>query len=340
MEKMEKKLKRLLPAALTCLMILSWCTSCSDMKGYETAQRTGFFFDTAISIKLTAKDPERLLDDAMEMCEGYEDIFSSKKEGSELYRLNHRNNDSVEVSDELADIIETGLYYNRISNGAFSMTAAPLSELWNVKGGRTQVPEQNEISDALAKVDDGKIHIDGNVVSFDSPDTRIDLGGIAKGYVSDRLKEYFEQQGCTSACINLGGNVCLAGRRDDGKMWKVGLQKPFADRGDLLTTIEAENECVISAGIYERYFISDGTIYHHIMDPFTGYPADSGLNMVTVIGNNGTEADALSTIGIVLGQEETEKLIRNNGIDVEIIFTDSENNMSFYPESFKDGKDK
>ena len=202
------------------------------------------------------------------------------------------------------------------------------------------IPENKEIEAALKSVDDGKIRVEGNTVYFDSPDTCIDLGGIAKGYVADRLKEYFVEQGCRSACINLGGNVCLVGRREDGKLWNVGLQMPFADRGELLTTIETEDECVISAGIYERYFESDGVIYHHIMDPATGYPADSGLNMVTVIGNNGTEADALSTIGIVLGQEETEKLIRNNGIDVEIIFTDSENNMRFYPESFKDGKDK
>ncbi|MCR4937384.1 MAG: FAD:protein FMN transferase [Lachnospiraceae bacterium] len=301
-------------------------------KNESTVSRTGYFFDTVVTLKLTAENADSLADEIFDMCAGYEDIFSAKKEGSELWEIDHRSSNTLQVSDEMAELIQRGLYYNELSGGAFSITSLPLSELWSVTSDDPHVPDGSLIAAALESVDDSRVHIEGNVLSFESDDTKIDLGAITKGYISMKICGFLKERGCTSACINLGGNVSLVGGREDGKEWNIGLQRPFAARGELLTSVKKKDGCVISAGCYERYFEADGRLYHHIMDPATGYPAESGLNMVTVIGDDDVEGDALSTIGMVLGKEAFTELLSENEIDVRVIFADNENEISYYPE--------
>ena len=301
----------------------------------EMAEDAGTYFDTVIDIRVYGDQAEKLLKGCFSICEDMENTLSAQKESSELYKLNHRNSDSVEVSDDLAECIRRGLQYGEISDGAFDITIYPVKELWDFEGdtGDPVIPDAAEIRKALKLVDYRKVHIDGNTVTFDSPDTQIDLGGIAKGYISLKLKNYLKENDCTSALINLGGNVSVLGEKPDGSPFVVGIQKPFADRGTVLTAINAADDSVISSGVYERYFRKNGKLYHHIIDPKTGYPADTGLNQATIIGTDDVLGDALSTICILLGQDSAEQLIRENGLDVTVLFTDTDNQMSWYPEA-------
>ncbi|MGN0362252.1 MAG: FAD:protein FMN transferase [Bilifractor sp.] len=321
--------------------LLSGCTLPSGLSGgaasssgTQVAEDAGTYFDTVIDIRVYGAQAEKLLKGCFSICEDMENTLSAQKESSELYKLNHRSTDSVTVSDDLAACIREGLAYGAMSEGTFDITIYPVKELWDFEGDTDDpvIPDDTSISKALQKVDYTKVHVKGNTVTFDSPDTMIDLGGIAKGYISLKLKDYLKQNGCTSAMINLGGNVSVLGSKPDGSPFIVGIQKPFAERGEVLTTVDAEDESVISSGVYERYFRKNGKLYHHILDPKTGYPADTSLNQATVIGTDDVLGDALSTICILLGRENAEELIRNNDLDVTVLFTDTDNQVTAFPE--------
>lgn len=343
---------RIVPCVLCAALILgSLSAGCGIPSGASAAQGTsadaemaedaGTYFDTVIDIRVYGKQAEKLLKGCFSICEEMENTLSAQKETSELYKLNHRSATTVEVSDDLAECIRRGLQYGEMSDGAFDITIYPVKELWDFEGDTDdpEVPDDADIQKALEFVDYRKVHIDGNTVTFDSPDTQIDLGGIAKGYISLKLKNYLKNNGCTSALINLGGNVSVLGEKPDGSPFVVGIQKPFADRGSVLTTINATNDSVISSGVYERYFRKNGRLYHHILDPKTGYPADTGLNQATIIGTDDVLGDALSTICILLGRDRAEELIRKNSLDVTVLFTDTDNQMSWYPEPLSDTSD-
>ncbi|RKW50257.1 MAG: FAD:protein FMN transferase, partial [Lachnospiraceae bacterium] len=216
---------------------------------------------------------------------------------------------SVEVSDELAYLIDKALYYSKISNGAFDITTEPLKELWDFNAEEPELPSEESIKEALPKVDYTRVSVDGNTVKFTSDDTRIDLGAIAKGYIADKTKEYLLSKGVDSAIINLGGNVLCVGKKPNGDNFTIGLQKPYADRNETVALLTVDDESVVSSGVYERHFVIDGKNYHHILDPKTGYPYDNGLVEVSILTKSSTEADALSTTCFSLGVEEGVKLL-------------------------------
>ena len=308
------------------------CCACGGASA--EASGTGMYFDTVIDIRICGEDADRLLDECFAECERLENILSAQKETSELYQLNHRElsaGEEAEVSEELAACIEKGLEYGEISEGVFDITILPLRELWDFEGEDPSVPSEEEIASALEKVDYRRVHVSGNRVSFDDPDVQIDLGGIAKGYISRRLKDLLEEEGCTSALINLGGNVSAIGAKPDGSDWVVGIQEPFTDRGTVFETVEINGGSVISSGTYERYFEQDGKLYHHILDPRTGYPADTGLQQATVVGEDDVLGDAFSTVCIAAGREKAEQIAAEQGWDIRILFIDDSHTGTWYP---------
>ena len=168
--------------------------------------------------------------------------------------------------------------------------------------------DREEIREALEKVDGSSIRLEGRILYFERQDTILDLGALAKGYISDKLKEYLKAAGVESALINLGGNVMTVGSKPDGSPWTVGIQKPFAPRGTYEKTVSVEDRAVISAGTYERYYEWQGQQYHHILDPDTGYPARTEYAQATIISSSGLLGDALSTSCLLLGREGAEAL--------------------------------
>ncbi len=317
-------------AAVFCFSFAMCSIQAEDCSAQEESAVTeeytlnDFYFDTVVSIRFDAgENGDDLTDGCRSICDEIEHIFSRTSEESELYAVNHRDSDRVEVSAPLAEVVQTGLDYYRISDGRFDITIAPVAELWDFHGDDPVLPQEEEIQNALRKVDGSSVHVekegDAWYLTFDHPDTMLDLGGLAKGYAADRLTEYLKSQGVTSGLVNLGGNVAAIGAKADGSPWKVGIQKPF-DTG-IIDKKEVTGQSVVTSGVYERCFEKDGTLYHHILDPATGYPVSNGLWGVTIISDSSLQGDALSTVCLLIGQEEAMDLIRQTD-GVQAVFVD------------------
>ncbi len=310
------KLRRILCfLLLTTALLLSGCAG----KTNNPISKTALYFDTVVTITLYDSDNLALLNRCFEECEAFEQTVSRTIETSEIYQINHADGKPLEVSDVTLELIQKGVAYGDLTNGKFDITIAPLSELWDFKSNTGQIPSEEDIQEALSHVNYRNILIEGNTVTLTDPQAAIDLGGIAKGYMADRIKEYLENEGVKSALINLGGNVLTIGKKPDGSPFHIGIQKPFDKQGNAITSVDAVNSSVVSSGVYERYFEVDGVFYHHILDTQTGYPCDNHLLGVTILSESSVDGDALSTSCFLLGLEDGQKLV--DSLDgVEAIF--------------------
>ena len=288
----------------------------SDAGSQEPVSATAIKLNTAVTVTIYDSQDRELLTECMNLCDKYEKIFSRTASDSELYQLNHREltpvagtEDTFQVSNPLAELIRKGLYYSELSEGAFDIAIEPLTSLWDFTAEDPQVPEDRLIQEALTKCDYHNVSVsDNNEVILKTEDTAIELGAIAKGYIADRLKDYLISQGVKSAIINLGGNVLCIGGKPDDSSFKIGIQKPFADRSETIAVMDINDKSVVSSGVYERCFEQDGTLYHHLLNPRTGYPYDNGLIAVTIISDESVDGDALSTTCFALGLEDGMKL--------------------------------
>ncbi|MBQ0059324.1 MAG: FAD:protein FMN transferase, partial [Lachnospiraceae bacterium] len=265
--------------------------------------------------------------------------YSSDK--SEILYLNQH--ESGQVGPEVTYMLELANTISERTDGAYDVTVAPLVELWGFTSGNYRVPSPEEITEALEKVDYSQIKIEslnsGQIGEADDADAdsvtenhgtgddaasyvflgegqRIGLGSIAKGYASAAASDLVRSQGIESAILSLGGNIQCVGTKPDGSLWKVGVRDP-RDRNDqskLMGTLMVSDLAVITSGTYERYFEGqDGRIFHHILDPKTGYPAENGMLSVTIVSQDAAMADALSTACFVLGPEGAVQYWRNFG---------------------------
>ncbi len=302
-------------------------TGCSGLKtGSQTNQElsyTDMLFDTVIKIQILDSSDKTILDGLKKLCKEYDTMFSTTNEDSELYKLNHAGGQPFTVSSETADLIQEGIHYSEISDGAFDLTIEPVSALWDFKADKPAVPSSDTIAEAVSHVDYTKVDINGNTVTLEDPEAGIDLGAIAKGYIADQVKKYLKKQGVKHAIINLGGNVDVIGTKPDGSKYNIGIQKPFDESGEAITSVQLKDQTVVTSGIYERYFKKNGKLYHHILDPRTGYPCENNLYSVSIITDSSTEADALSTTCFLLGYEKGMKLIQNmDGVEAIFITND------------------
>lgn len=300
--------KMLLFIAVMAVLVLSGCN-----RKIEPISKSGFLLNTYVTVTIYDKDDPKILEGCLELCRSYENMLSKTLEGSEVYKLNHRPLDqqTMTVSDDLKNLIIRAEYLSKLSNGGFDITIEPLSSLWNFTSENPVIPSEEEIKKDITKVDYRNLKLEENNLTFLSPDTTLDFGAIAKGYIADRLKDYLLEQGVKSAIINLGGNVLCVGEKPDGTPFKVGLQKPFADRNETIETLNIKDMSVVSSGVYERHFIKDGVNYHHLLDPKTGYPFHNGLVSVTIITKISGDADGLTTASFSQGLEGGLKLINS-----------------------------
>lgn len=284
--------------------------------------RTGFSLNTVISITLYEKNPDDLFEGCMELIDSYDNMLSRTKEGSDIWNINHSNCSPVTVHAETAELLGIALSYAEMSGGLVDPTIGTLSVLWNFGDANEGiVPTKEEIANALSHVNYQNVILEGNQVTVTDPETMLDLGFIAKGYIADQVKEYLLSEEVTSAIINLGGNVLTIGQRPDGTPFQVGIQQPFADTGTAALTLDIQDKSLVSSGSYERCFTKDDVLYHHILSTSDGYPANSGLSGVTIISDHSVDGDALSTLCFILGYEEGKKLI-DSLQDVEAVFID------------------
>ncbi len=277
--------------------------SCSESGNrIKKFTRTEFIFGTIVTLTVYAED-DSSLEGAFRLCRDYENLLSSTVESSDVWNINHAGGHSVSVSSETAELISLSLEYSRITDGAFDITVAPLSALWGFSDESPAVPSHESISSLLPLVDYTKISVDGNSVTV--PDgVTIELGAIAKGYISDRISEYFQEAGVSAALINLGGNVATSGRKPDGSSWQIGIRDPLGSYSDYVGTVSVGETSIVTSGIYERCFEQDGILYHHLLSSENGYPVNNDIASVTIICRNGADADALSTSLYLMGFRE------------------------------------
>lgn len=318
--------------------VLSGCSSkantsqTADSDSQEPISATAIKLNTAVTVTIYDSKDKNLLTECMNLCDKYEKVFSRTASDSELYKLNHRTltpvegtEDTYQVSDSLAELVSEGLDYSELSKGAFDIAIEPLTSLWDFTAEDPQVPKDSLIQAALPKCNYHNISVDTdkNEITLKTDDTAIELGAIAKGYIADRLKDYLVSQNVKSAIINLGGNVLCIGGKTANSAFKIGIQKPFADRSETIAVMDIRDKSVVSSGIYERCFEQDGTLYHHLLNPKTGYPYDNGLIAVTIISDQSVDGDALSTTCFALGLEDGMKLAESLN-DVQAFFVTSD----------------
>ncbi|MBR5798498.1 MAG: FAD:protein FMN transferase [Lachnospiraceae bacterium] len=321
-------MKQFLPA-LTAFFV--FCTSLlCGCHPNASASVNGFYFDTVVTVTLYGKDAARADSLSLgihEQMQTYENLFSRTKEGSDIWRINHSNGTPVCVNSETALLLDKALSYSRLSKGLVDPSVGALSSLWNFGHNEDQlIPEDAQITDALSHVNYENILLNGNEVTLKDPSMTLDLGFIAKGYIADRLKSYLLEKDVESALINLGGNVLALSQKPGNRPFQVGIKRPFDDSGKPLLVLPVNDYSVVTSGNYERYFIIDDVLYHHILSTQTGYPADSDLSQVTILSKDSVDGDALSTLCFLLGYEKATSLIESLP-DTEAIFVLSDGSI-------------
>lgn len=288
-------------------------------------------FGTILTITLYGNDEEKLkeiTEKSFDECERLEGIFSAKLSDSELSMLNiNAAKEPVKVSDELMYLIKEALSYNKLSEGALDVSIGELINLWGIGSENQRVPDIEELKPYISADGCSSIIIDeeNNTVFYNTDLVRIDLGAIAKGYAADCIKKYIcDNMEDPYGILDFGGNIMTIGQKADGTSWNIGITNPKLP-SQIYGVVSVKDMCVVTSGNYERYFIENGVRYHHILDPFTGYPADTGIISSTIIGNDSMECDALSTACYILGVDKSLKLI--DGIEgVEAVFIDNDGN--------------
>ncbi len=322
-------LSKILMALIVNFVIISTIfTGCSNQATqYNQISEQGFYLNTLINITLYDTDDASLIEESFELCEKYEKIFSRTDETSELYKLNQQN--EAIVSSDLLHVLQTAIHYAEISDGKFDITMGAVSDMYGFSSENPTVPDSDALSDELTHVDYKNIVIDANKVTITDPDTVIDLGGIAKGYIGDKIREFLVSKGVTSGIINLGGNVLCIGGKPDGTDFRVGVQYPFGEGSETIAKLDVSDLCIVTSGVYERCFYENDKLYHHILNPETGLPCDNGILSVTIIGENSEICDALSTTTFAMGLDSIDLINKTDGVyalfvtdDYELIYSD------------------
>ena len=321
---MKKNLiKSILPLA-TLLLIIIFLSKNNRIEG-ETYKRTRLMMGTVVEITVLDKinkdaakkdkplapkeSIDTVVEDAFQKIKTLEELFGRRQKGSDIWKINQSPGLPVSVSPETYKLIEDGLHFSKISNGAFDVTLGRIIELWDFEGAKPSVPDAVDIEDALKGVGGGSVLLDKAAIKVTPLNAvKLDLGAIAKGYIIDEAGKVLIAHNIHNFIINAGGDMIIKGKRGS-KPWKVGLQHP-RDKGKVMAHIEVGDAktAIVTSGDYERHFIEEGKRYHHILDPKTGYPS-SGLISVTIKTLDAKVADALSTAVFVMGARKGLALI-------------------------------
>ena len=301
-----RKKNRLVVVALLLAAILLALVWSSVRRDAPARTRMVFAMDTVMTLcgyGSHADAAEEALEQALH---DMDRAWSRTDPASTIYQLNHVSGEAVPVEGDVAAMLSSAQVWSRSTGGAFDVTVAPLSDLWGFPNRQFRVPEEAELTRALAHVGMEHLHLASDTMRLD-PGAEIDLGGIAKGRGVEEAWRIFQEAGVRHAFANLGGDVMLMGGRPDGSPWRVAVQDPRNPEGSV-GTLSLREGFVLTSGDNQRYFVEDGVRYHHILNPKTGRPARTDLHSVTVVATleegNGMMCDALSTALFVMGERE------------------------------------
>jgi thiamine biosynthesis lipoprotein len=288
--------------------------------------KSSYALGTLINLRACGNKAQKAMDKAFERLNNIDDKMSAFKEYSEISKINTKAGITTEtVSKDTYFLVKKAIEYSNILEGTFDPTIRPLVKLWNIGTKEEAIPEKSQIEETLKLVNYNDVILDksNHSIMLKHKKQALDVGGIAKGFAADEVRNIFYKHKIKSALIDLGGNIFALGSKEDGTPWKVGIQNPFEPRGEYIGILSVKNKSVVTSGNYERYFMKDGKRFHHIIDPKTGYPSQSKIISATIISDNSIDGDGLSTGIYIIGIDKALEIIEAiDGIDAIFITED------------------
>lgn len=294
-----------------------------------SASQDIFAMDTYMTVTAYGDKCTEAVQAAVDEINRLDDLWSVGNSESEISILNE--NGSVILSDETYTVVKEALELYDSTGGLFDITVYPLMVEWGFTTEDYKVPTDDKIKELLKLTGIDKITLDDETHQITlQTGTQIDLGGIAKGYTSAKIMDIFSEYGIVSGLVSLGGNVQLYGTKVDGSDWRVGVENPdntikALSTSDYIGVVQISDKALITSGGYQRYFVDEnGEKHHHIIDPRTGSPSNSGLISVTIVSDDGLLADGLSTSLFIMGKDDAVSYWHEHSNQFDFILVDSE----------------
>lgn len=328
----KNKLTIYLAIILVSTLILSSCSQDSKIDYDKAVSKTEFHLDTSCTIDIRGMDEpeaENIIKETFNLCDKYEKSMSRTIEGSDIYKLNNSPiNTPISVSKDTLEVIKLALKIGEETEGIFDISVGKLTSLWNITGEKPYLPSKTEIDSLLPSIDYRNIEIKDNKVMLKKENMWLDLGGIAKGYIGDKLVEFMESKGVKSGILNLGGNVISIGKKNEESEWKIGIDAPYSHRTEIIGSLSVSDTTIVTSGTFERFFERDGIKYHHILHPKTGFPVDTDILSVSIKAPKGNSAlsDSYSTTCLLLGKEKAMEFMSGKK-GFEYCIVDINNNL-------------
>ena len=318
-----KPMSILISAAIAVLP----CCGCADAPQKSSYSKAGLYFDTVVEVTVystSESEANAILDECMDICSHYQDLFDKNTKTSDIARINNAGTAPTHVDHDTAVLISEALRYCEESGGRFDITINPVSVLWDFHEGSERIPSKSELENALGAVGYKNVTVDADndTITLALPDASVDLGAAAKGFVADKIAACLADHSITGAIINMGGDMYLSGSKPDNSLFNIGINDPFEDDGCIMS-LYMSDMAVATSGTYERYIISDGRKYHHILDTSTGMPVDTDIESVTVIAERAIDSDCLCTLSMILGSKKALQMIEEkNDTEAVLILSD------------------
>jgi len=314
--------KKILYGFSVVILIVMIVMSMINNQPTKQVSKTYFYLGTVIDITVYDTDDDQILKEISDLILKYENMLSRNILSSDISKLN-QSNGPMTVSEETYMLIKEAIRYSEFTDGYFDITINPIVELWAIGTEEAKVPIDSEIEQALESIDFKNIVLlENNQVELINGAT-IDLGGIAKGFIADEIAALLDKNQFEKALINLGGNVFALGSSTEDAPWNIGIRHPLNNQSGVLLKITLDNKSVVTSGIYERFLELDGKVYHHIFDPYTGYPMDNELLSLTVISDESIDGDALSTGLFNMGLDKAFQKASELSVDLIVVTKDN-----------------